>query len=129
DRCRDLVPQVRSGKGPWFLEVITYRWKEHVGPGEDYDLGFRDEQEAKPWIENDQVRRLADLLEPAARAQIEAEVDTEIATAFDYAKASPFPAAAQLTTDIFKEESDASDAFTGRPANEARCRRAGALVC
>ena len=26
---------------PAFLEVSVYRWKEHVGPGDDWDLGYR----------------------------------------------------------------------------------------
>src|SRR5947209_17378555 len=36
DRARDVVPRVRHGDGPWFFEVMTYRWREHVGPGADY---------------------------------------------------------------------------------------------
>src|SRR5262249_36910527 len=31
----------REDSGPVFLECHTYRWREHVGPGEDYDAGYR----------------------------------------------------------------------------------------
>jgi TPP-dependent pyruvate/acetoin dehydrogenase alpha subunit len=41
ERAKEVVARIRSGAGPWFLEVLTYRWKEHVGPGEDYHLGYR----------------------------------------------------------------------------------------
>ncbi|MCS7045871.1 MAG: thiamine pyrophosphate-dependent dehydrogenase E1 component subunit alpha, partial [Gemmataceae bacterium] len=39
-RSRDLITQVRRDGGPRFLEVMTYRWTEHVGPGEDFHLGY-----------------------------------------------------------------------------------------
>src|SRR5207302_1333949 len=57
-RARDVVARLRAGGGPWFFEVMTYRWREHVGPGEDYHLGYRAEVEAAPWKANDAVRRM-----------------------------------------------------------------------
>jgi TPP-dependent pyruvate/acetoin dehydrogenase alpha subunit len=102
-RSRSAVSEVRAGAGPRLLEVMTYRWREHVGPGEDYHLGFRDADEAKPWMTNDQVPRLARLIDPAQRERIEAEVEAEIAAAFAFAEASPFPTPGELTTDVFKE--------------------------
>ena len=94
---------VRSGEGPHFLEIMTYRWKEHVGPGDDFNLGFRSEDEVGPWIENDQVRRLAALVTPADRERIEDEVDAEIKEAFAFAETSPFPEPEELLTDVFQE--------------------------
>jgi TPP-dependent pyruvate/acetoin dehydrogenase alpha subunit len=94
---------VRAGDGPHFLEVMTYRWKEHVGPGEDYHLGFRGEEECRPWIENDQVSRLAALVTPAERERVEDEVEAEIKEAFAFAEASPFPEPEELLTDVFQE--------------------------
>lgn len=102
-QARSAVRQVRAGSGPRFLEVMTYRWREHVGPGDDYHLGFRDADEAKPWMDDDQVRGLGALIDPAERVRIEAEVEAEIAEAFAFAEASPFPAPGELTTDVFKE--------------------------
>ena len=55
-RAKEAVARVRAGEGPWFLEVATYRWREHVGPGRDYHLGYRTEAEAEPWIAADPVR-------------------------------------------------------------------------
>jgi TPP-dependent pyruvate/acetoin dehydrogenase alpha subunit len=104
ERAREAVGRVRAGEGPWFLEVMTYRWREHVGPGCDYHLGFRSEDEAAPWMATDPVRGLAEMLEPAVRASIEEEVEAEVGEAFAFAEASPFPAAAELCCDVFKEE-------------------------
>src|SRR5207253_1363413 len=53
-RVRDAVASLRSGAtGPLFIECRTYRWKEHVGPSEDYHLGYRTKTEAEPWIATD----------------------------------------------------------------------------
>ena len=43
---------------------MTYRWKEHVGPNEDYGLGYRAPDEAEPWIKDDQVKKYAALVTP-----------------------------------------------------------------
>ena len=95
--------EIRAGGGPRFLEAMTYRWKEHVGPGDDYHLGFRTEEEARPWIENDQLLRVAELVKPAERERIEDEVAAEIKEAFAFAEASPFPEPEELYTDVFQE--------------------------
>src|SRR5262249_48240389 len=68
-----VTPAVRSGAGPYFIETMTYRWREHVGPGSDFHLGFRTKAEAQPWIETDQVKRLAELLDEETRTRIEEE--------------------------------------------------------
>ena len=91
-----IVPEVRAGGGPAFIEVMTYRWHEHVGPNTDFGLGYRTDDEARPWRDNDQVARLAALVNADKRARIEAEVEEEIHAAIQFAEASPFPEAAAL---------------------------------
>lgn len=103
-RSREVVARIRAGEGPYFFEVRTYRWREHVGPGTDFHLGYRDEQEAAPWIDNDAVPRVAALLDSEERERIEREVEAEVAEAMAFAEASPFPEAAELTRDVFKED-------------------------
>jgi TPP-dependent pyruvate/acetoin dehydrogenase alpha subunit len=104
-RIRERVAAARQAlrdgaPGPFFFECLTYRWKEHVGPGEDYHLGFRDRAESEPWIAADPVRRVAAQLEAGARAAIEKEVEAEVAAAFAFAESSPFPAPEELYTDM-----------------------------
>src|SRR5262249_28160569 len=91
ERVRDLAPRVRGGAGPPFLEVLPYRWREHVGPGFDYPLGFRSEDECEPWILGDQVIRLAKLLDEPTRRRIQDETEKEVAAAFAFAEASAEP--------------------------------------
>jgi TPP-dependent pyruvate/acetoin dehydrogenase alpha subunit len=104
--AKEVVARIRAGEGPCFLEVSTYRWKEHVGPNADYHLGYRTEEEAVPWVVGDPVQRLGTALEPAVRARIEGEVEAEIAEAFAFAEASPFPEPEELFQDVFKEDDD-----------------------
>jgi TPP-dependent pyruvate/acetoin dehydrogenase alpha subunit len=91
-----------GGPGPYFFECQTYRWKEHVGPADDYALGYRTADELRPWVENDQVPRLAALVNDARRRQIELEVEAAIIEAFAFAEASPWPADEELHTDVFQ---------------------------
>lgn len=100
ERAAEVVEDVRAGAGPQFLEVMTYRWREHVGPGEDYHLGFRPAAEATPWIAGDPLCRLAGSLDPAIRAEIEAEIEAEIRAAFEFAEESPEPEPAELFSDV-----------------------------
>ena len=103
DQVGDAVRALRSGAaGPFFFECLTYRWKEHVGPNEDFQLGYRTREEAEPWFRNDQVARLAKLLPDGPRQRLEQEVDAEIRDAFVFAEASPFPDPAELFTDVFQ---------------------------
>lgn len=99
----NAASDLRSGKkGPFFFECTTYRLKEHVGPNEDYHLGYRTRTEAEPWLKNDPLYKLALLIKPEKRQRIEEEVEKEIAEAFEYAEKSAFPKSSELFTDVFK---------------------------
>ena len=103
DAAAELIADVRGGRGPRFLECATYRWKEHVGPSEDWALGYRRADEAAPWLANDQVARVGWLLPEAERRAIEADVEARVADAFAFAEASPFPEPDQLMTNLYAE--------------------------
>jgi TPP-dependent pyruvate/acetoin dehydrogenase alpha subunit len=100
-RTHEVTAKIRAGFGPWFFEVMTYRWQEHVGPGEDFHLGYRTTDEAEPWRENDPVARIGERIDALERGRIEDAVEAEIADAFAFAEASPEPAAEELYTDVF----------------------------
>ncbi|WP_425905822.1 thiamine pyrophosphate-dependent dehydrogenase E1 component subunit alpha [Nitrobacter sp. TKz-YC02] len=59
----DLATRARRGEGAGFLEAVTYRWRGHVGPNEDIDVGVRRQPgELAAWKKRDPVRRLVDAL-------------------------------------------------------------------
>jgi pyruvate dehydrogenase E1 component alpha subunit len=97
----DAYAAIRQGSGPVFIECRTYRWKEHVGPGDDYDAGYRTRDELLPWMENDQVRIIGEALDTARKAAIDVEIEREIAAAIDFAETSPFPDPEELLTNVY----------------------------
>jgi len=56
------IDHIRNSNGPFFLEFITYRWKGHVGPSDDNDVGLQRNDELKVWKGRDPIRRLVDSL-------------------------------------------------------------------
>lgn len=99
-KAREAILKHRSG--PRFFECLTYRWKEHLGPGDDFGTGRRSLREARPWMKNDQVARVARMLTPEVRQAIENGVEREIRAAFRFAENSPYPVARELFVDVFK---------------------------
>ncbi len=97
----DAVARMRRGAGPIFIECRTYRWREHVGPNEDFDAGYRPRTELTPWLKDDQVERVGSTLPPERRKAIDSEIESEIADAIAFAEASPFPEIEALYTDVY----------------------------
>lgn len=97
------VEHIRAGNGPAFLEVHAYRWKEHVGPNEDFDAGYRSQAEADSWIDGDPLIALAGLVPQSEREAIDAEIEAQIRDAFEFAANSPFPEPQELMTHVFAE--------------------------
>jgi pyruvate dehydrogenase E1 component alpha subunit len=95
------VARIRAGGGPEFIECVTYRWREHVGPEEDFDAGYRDRSDLEEWQARDEVGRLGGLLDQVTRARIDAEIESAIAEAVAFAESSPFPEIEELGTNVF----------------------------
>ena len=102
--AREAVSYVRAGNGPYFLELETYRFRGHsmADPVE-----YRQQQEDEPWLALDPIPTLREeLLSGEEFSQIDVdrlteEVEAEIDRALQFAEDSPFPAAAELYTDIY----------------------------
>lgn len=104
EKMRQAIEEIRTGGcGPRLFECMTYRWKEHVGPQEDYEAGYRSKREAEPWLKKDHVKNIGGLLEPEERLRIESEVEDEVRKAFEFAEQSPFPDDDELYSDVFAE--------------------------
>jgi len=93
----EAVARMRSGGGPFFLECVTYRWRGHVGPREDEDVGVKRKDDLAMWKRRDPVARLARALESAAVLpagsvdRITERLRKDIDTAWRRAEADPFP--------------------------------------
>jgi pyruvate dehydrogenase E1 component alpha subunit len=106
EAAEKALAHIRSGKGPYFLEIITYRFRGHsMGDPERY----READEVKQWQENDPIGIYHDFLvknkkaTKAELAKIVDEVEQEVAEAVEFAENSPNPAPEELFTDIYVE--------------------------
>jgi TPP-dependent pyruvate/acetoin dehydrogenase alpha subunit len=100
---KQVVDSIRlnQSKGPFFLEVETYRWLEHVGPGDDSHFGYRSKEEIDSWIKRDELRRVESLLSSDDVTSIQLSVERDLHEAFEYAENSPFPSEEDLLIDTF----------------------------
>jgi len=103
ESAKKYLKHVRDGNGPAFLECMTCRWKEHVGPNDDFHLGYRNEEEVSYWKKNDQLLRLGNLLNASFLSRVESEIEQEIKDAFKFAEKSVFPDGTELTKNVFKD--------------------------
>jgi pyruvate dehydrogenase E1 component alpha subunit len=104
--AQDAIAAARSGKGPYFLEIITYRFRGHsMGDPERY----RKQDEVHKWLENDPIGIYGAYLTSNKHAT-ETELDhqeqlaeTEVMEAVEFAENSPEPAPEELFKDIYVE--------------------------
>ena len=107
DSAVEAVDRARQGDGPTLLEYRTFRWRGHVGPGWDMDVGVQRKDELQGWLNQDPIPRCAELLAeqgatPAELDQIARDVDGEVAEALNFAKASPVPETSELTEHVYR---------------------------
>jgi TPP-dependent pyruvate/acetoin dehydrogenase alpha subunit len=91
----------RNETGPVFLECHTYRWREHVGPNEDFQSDGRTLAELQRWKEKDQIEAIGAQLQPSERVEIDADIETEMAAAFEFAENSAFPSPEEVLTHVY----------------------------
>jgi len=110
DLIAAAAARARAGEGPQFVELATYRWREHCGPMYDNDIGYRSEAEFESWKERDpiklfmQVLQAGKIIDQAWLDAVTREITLEIDAAFAFAEASPFPDAADAGADLYSRE-------------------------
>jgi len=94
-KMQSIVSRVRTTAQPQLVEIKTFRYKEHVGPGEDWDAGYRHRQDLVRWQQQDPLINRSDLV-----ARFEHSIREEIAEAVIFAEDSPWPSEEALLTDV-----------------------------
>ncbi len=99
------VEHARTGKGPFILEMLTYRYRGHSMSD---PAKYRSREEVdKVKNENDPINRSRTrILEDGHATEselklIEQEIKEIVAEAVDFAKLSPLPDASELYTDVY----------------------------
>ena len=65
EKTKEAVDFCRKGKGPVFLECLTYRHKGHVGPDDNVEgshIDIRPRQEVELWLKKDPIKRFENYL-------------------------------------------------------------------
>ncbi len=90
-----LVAEVRAGGGPRFVEVMTCRYREHVGVGDDSGLPYRNRERLDVWKGLDPL-----LNDVKTRERLRPLIEAEIAAAVEFAEQSAWPSPADLLADV-----------------------------
>ncbi len=108
DAVRTAVDRARAGKGPSFVEVVTYRFNEH-SEGLRLAVDYRDAEQKAAWLKRDPIKLFrAHMLEQgiadeATMAGLEAEVMAEVDASVAFANESPYPELSVAFKDIYTE--------------------------
>jgi len=107
DISQRLVDRARRGDGPAFLLCNTYRYHgHHVGDiNREY---YRSKQEEQLWkAEREPIAKFGKrqveqkLADAAALDQIQAELESEMKKAVDFAVAAPYPTVDEVAEDVY----------------------------
>jgi pyruvate dehydrogenase E1 component alpha subunit len=105
----DLVARARKGEGPFFMELLTYRYHGHH-VGDINRAYYRSKDEETDWKENRDpiIRFRAHLVSEgiATEAEIEAinaEISDDAARAVAYAEAAPYPPAHEVDMHVYAD--------------------------
>ena len=90
-----IVAAMRRDQRPRFVEIPMFRAKEHVGPGEDFQRGYRSQHELMEWRLKDPLLA-GDVDLAAAREAIAAEIEDAVA----FAESSPMTPPHEVLTDV-----------------------------
>lgn len=104
----ELICAARSGKGPGFIEAVTFRWYGHVDWREDVDVGLhRSVEELNSWRKRDPIRRLKDAMfksgiwNEQAAEKLESSLQNEVELAWAAALTAPYPAESALLDRVY----------------------------
>lgn len=104
---QDSVNYVREHNLPAFVEISTYRWREHCGPNFDNNIGYRNEKEFEDWQSVDPLdclekKFLTDpSIDPLKIANLVSEIQLEVDEAFEFAINSEFPSQSEAYIDEY----------------------------
>jgi TPP-dependent pyruvate/acetoin dehydrogenase alpha subunit len=105
DTICQAVDKARKGKGPTFVEALTYRFRGHHVGDDGY---YRTKEELAWWMDNkDPIPNLGKEMVKAGvatkkeLAEVDEQVEQEVQAAVEFAREAPYPAPEQAFEDIY----------------------------
>ena len=103
----EAAAHIRAGKGPYFLEILTYRYKGHSVSD---PANYRTKEELHHYMEQDPIATLEETIltnQIATEEElliIKDRIKAEIDDAIKFAEESPFPDPSELYSDNYVQE-------------------------
>ena len=104
EAARAAVEECRAGRGPGFLELLTYR---RTGHSRRDPCHYQPQEERAAWAAKDPIERFAQMLksqgiaDDAALGAIKRRIVEQFNAAVEKAKLAPLPTVQDLTTEVF----------------------------
>ena len=110
---KELTDDMRQGKGPALIELVTYRWYGHVDWRDDVDVGVeRSLDDIENWKARDPILRLSKSMIKAKMWTKEKEtllsnnIDKEIQIAWEMAMSDPYPSSDSTLKYVFSKRNN-----------------------
>jgi len=106
EAMNEAIERARSGGGPTFLEIRTYRYKGHSMSDAQH---YRTKDEVAEYQKKDPILQVLDVIKKkkyaskAAIEKIDQRVKDLVAECVDFAEKSEFPPASQLWEDVYEQ--------------------------
>lgn len=100
------VIRARSGEGPSLIEARTFRWRGHVGPSWDMDVGVLRKDMLHEWMPRDPIARVRRQLLSRGASEtelnaVEAREREEVKSSVEVARLAPWPEVVTLRDHVF----------------------------
>ena len=80
----NIISQLRNGKGPFVIEIMTHRYREHCGPNFDDNLNYRTNTFLRKWEKNDLINLIKnDLLKRGLTSKSLEKINSHIIKEID----------------------------------------------
>ena len=110
---KELIDDMRAGKGPALIELVTYRWYGHVDWRVDVDVGVeRSLDDIENWKKRDPILRLSKSMIKAKIWTMEQEkilnnkIDKEIQIAWEKAMNDSYPSSDATLKYVYSQENN-----------------------
>jgi len=109
--AKRLIDDIRAGKGPRLLELVTYRWYGHVDWRDDADVGVeRSLDDIENWKARDPILRLSKAMmeqgkwSQSQEDELNQKLDNDIDKAWSKAMSDPYPKSDVTLKYVYAEE-------------------------
>ena len=89
-----LLQRINKKKSPALIEIMTYRFKDHVGVDSDKKLGYKSQSYLNAEIKNDELNELKK--KASQHHKIDIRINSEMEEALKFAENSKFPSKKDL---------------------------------